>query len=107
MATFGMKQDHRERLINNRVFLVEHLRITPTLCDHLLRTRVLTMAALDEVNCCRYATNSEKVRYILDTLPMRGVEAFEAFLAALLHTNQLVVWQRLEDGKQGGELSIK
>ena len=93
---FGMEAHHREILIKNRVFLVNHLRITPTLCDHLLSSHVLTQATLEEVNCCRYATNREKVRYVLDTLPSRGVESFDHFMSALLHTNQLCVWQRLE-----------
>ncbi|XP_054977314.1 caspase-2 isoform X1 [Sorex araneus] len=81
----GMHPDHQEALRKNRVVLAKQLLLSELL-EHLLEKDVVTleMRELIQAKAGSFSQNVE----LLNLLPKRGPQAFEAFLGALRETKQ-------------------
>ena len=88
-----MTQEHRNKLIRNRVALIQDLDAEAVL-DHLIQGRVLTSEMAEEIQI--QATRTRKAGGLLDMIPTRGDRAFALFCAALQETGQAHLAHLLE-----------
>ena len=95
VKTYSMSPAHADILRRNRVFLMHNLDVSIVLIQWLRSRRILTEEMVETIGCCRYATNTEKVVYLLDLLPRRGPNAFHQFVEGLIITNQCFVVDKL------------
>ncbi|XP_058387942.1 caspase-2 isoform X4 [Diceros bicornis minor] len=85
LGVCGMHPDHQEALKKNRVVLAKQLLLSELL-EHLLEKDIITleMRELIQAKVGNFSQNVE----LLNLLPKRGPQAFEAFCAALRETKQ-------------------
>lgn len=76
-----MSKDHKNKLRDNRVFLIEHTTNLDFILNYLVQERVLTKMMFEEIQAT--STSSRRVRTMLDLLPSRGSTAYSVFLSAL------------------------
>ncbi|KAM6167062.1 caspase-2 isoform 2-T2 [Erethizon dorsatum] len=81
----GMHPDHQETLKRNRVVLAKQLLLSELL-EHLLEKDIITLE-MRELIQAKVGSFSQNVE-LLNLLPKRGPEAFDAFCAALRETKQ-------------------
>ncbi|XP_037370881.1 caspase-2 isoform X2 [Talpa occidentalis] len=84
-AVCGMHPDHQEALRKNRVVLAKQLLLSELL-EHLLEKDIITLE-MRELIQAKVGSFSQNVE-LLNLLPKRGPQAFEAFCAALRETKQ-------------------
>uniref|UniRef100_A0A8C5K663 Caspase-2 n=1 Tax=Jaculus jaculus TaxID=51337 RepID=A0A8C5K663_JACJA len=85
LAVCGMHPDHQETLKKNRVVLAKQLLLSELL-EHLLEKDVITLE-MRELIQAKVGSFSQNVE-LLNLLPKRGPQAFDAFCAALRETKQ-------------------
>lgn len=90
----AMSKEHRKILRKNRIQLEENLQPLKLL-SHL--TNVLSQEDEDEIKAAR--TTTEQARCLLDLLPRRGDQAFEAFVKALEKTQRFLALPIAEEGE--------
>uniref|UniRef100_A0A3Q2HA07 Caspase 2 n=1 Tax=Equus caballus TaxID=9796 RepID=A0A3Q2HA07_HORSE len=85
LGVCGMHPDHQEALKKNRVVLAKQLLLSELL-EHLLEKDIITleMRELIQAKVTSFGQNVE----LLNLLPKRGPQAFEAFCVALRETKQ-------------------
>ncbi|XP_012589357.1 PREDICTED: caspase-2 isoform X2 [Condylura cristata] len=81
----GMHPDHQEALKKNRVVLAKQLLLSELL-EHLLEKDIITLE-MRELIQAKVGSFSQNVE-LLNLLPKRGPQAFEAFCVALRETKQ-------------------
>ncbi|XP_023568601.1 caspase-2 isoform X3 [Octodon degus] len=81
----GMRPDHQETLKRNRVVLAKQLLLSELL-EHLLEKDIITLE-MRELIQAKVGSFSQNVE-LLNLLPKRGPEAFDAFCVALRETKQ-------------------
>ncbi|XP_075862798.1 caspase-2 isoform X2 [Microcebus murinus] len=85
LGVCGMHPDHQETLKKNRVVLAKQLLLSELL-EHLLEKDIITLE-MRELIQAKGGSFSQNVE-LLNLLPKRGPEAFDAFCAALRETKQ-------------------
>ncbi|XP_004860557.1 caspase-2 isoform X3 [Heterocephalus glaber] len=85
MGVCGMHPDHQETLKRNRVVLAKQLLLSELL-EHLLEKDIITLE-MRELIQAKVGSFSQNVE-LLNLLPKRGPEAFDAFCVALRETKQ-------------------
>ncbi|XP_062044725.1 caspase-2 isoform X1 [Lepus europaeus] len=85
MAVCGMHPDHQETLKRNRVVLAKQLLLSELL-EHLLEKDIITLE-MRELIQAKVGSFSQNVE-LLNLLPKRGPQAFDAFCVALRETKQ-------------------
>ncbi|XP_036103357.1 caspase-2 isoform X2 [Molossus molossus] len=81
----GMHPDHQEALKKNRVMLAKQLLLSELL-EHLLEKDIITLEMREHIQA-KVGSFSQNVE-LLNLLPKRGPQAFDAFCAALRETKQ-------------------
>ena len=76
---------HKQKLIQNRVRLIEDLEVTQVI-PFLVQFGILDDRMVQEVMC--HPVRQDQVSELLDLVPRRGDEAFGIFCRALRHVNQ-------------------
>ncbi|KAG3277314.1 caspase-2 isoform X2 [Ictidomys tridecemlineatus] len=84
-VVYGMHPDHQETLKKNRVVLAKQLLLSELL-EHLLEKDIITLE-MRELIQAKVGSFSQNVE-LLNLLPKRGPQAFDAFCAALRETKQ-------------------
>ncbi|XP_028632265.1 caspase-2 isoform X1 [Grammomys surdaster] len=85
LAVCGMHPDHQETLKKNRVVLAKQLLLSELL-EHLLEKDIITLE-MRELIQAKGGSFSQNVE-LLNLLPKRGPQAFDAFCEALRETRQ-------------------
>ncbi|XP_035866883.1 caspase-2 isoform X3 [Phyllostomus discolor] len=85
LGVCGMHPDHQEALKKNRVALAKQLLLSELL-EHLLEKDIITLEMREHIQA-RVGSFSQNVE-LLNLLPKRGPQAFDAFCAALRETKQ-------------------
>ncbi|XP_033288184.1 caspase-2 isoform X4 [Orcinus orca] len=85
LGVYGMHPDHQEALKKNRVVLAKQLLLSELL-EHLLEKDIITLEMREHIQAkvCSFSQNVE----LLNLLPKRGPQAFDAFCVALRETKQ-------------------
>ncbi|XP_059877020.1 caspase-2 isoform X4 [Delphinus delphis] len=85
LGVYGMHPDHQEALRKNRVVLAKQLLLSELL-EHLLEKDIITLEMREHIQArvCSFSQNVE----LLNLLPKRGPQAFDAFCVALRETKQ-------------------
>ncbi|XP_036916545.1 caspase-2 isoform X2 [Sturnira hondurensis] len=85
LGVFGMHPDHQEALKKNRVVLAKQLLLSELL-EHLLEKDIITLEMREHIQA-QVGSFSQNVE-LLNLLPKRGPQAFDAFCVALRETKQ-------------------
>ncbi|XP_074235077.1 caspase-2 isoform X4 [Saimiri boliviensis] len=85
LGVYGMHPDHQETLKKNRVVLAKQLLLSELL-EHLLEKDIITLE-MRELIQAKVGSFSQNVE-LLNLLPKRGPQAFDAFCEALRETKQ-------------------
>lgn len=85
---FSMSPKYERLLRHSRVFLTRNLRVSHHLITYLYVQHVLCLESMEYLHSNLCATNSSKVRYLLELLPKRGPKAFSIFINGLLRQQQ-------------------
>ena len=96
-----MEEKHRTLLRRNRLYLIDNLE-PKAFCDRLLQDGLITDDELDEMR--GQPVRKEKVLLLLQQLPRKGPDAFDAFLKVLRETpGQAFVVTRLQQALEALE----
>ncbi|VFV46001.1 caspase 2 [Lynx pardinus] len=85
LGVCGMHPDHQEALKKNRVVLAKQLLLSELL-EHLLEKDIITLEMREHIQA-KVGSFSQNVE-LLNLLPKRGPQAFNAFCVALRETKQ-------------------
>uniref|UniRef100_A0A8D1VD69 Caspase-2 n=1 Tax=Sus scrofa TaxID=9823 RepID=A0A8D1VD69_PIG len=85
LGVCGMHPDHQEALKKNRVVLAKQLLLSELL-EHLLEKDIITLEMREHIQA-KVGSFSQNVE-LLNLLPKRGPQAFDAFCVALRETKQ-------------------
>nr|XP_031530456.1 caspase-2 isoform X3 [Vicugna pacos] len=85
LGVCGMHPDHQEALKKNRVVLAKQLLLSELL-EHLLEKDIITMEMREHIQA-KVGSFNQNVE-LLNLLPKRGPQAFDAFCVALRDTKQ-------------------
>ncbi|KAM5302413.1 caspase-2 isoform 4-T4 [Glossophaga mutica] len=85
LGVCGMHPDHQEALKKNRVVLAKQLLLSELL-EHLLEKDIITLEMREHIQA-KVGSFSQNVE-LLNLLPKRGPQAFDAFCMALRETKQ-------------------
>uniref|UniRef100_A0A7N5JM10 Caspase 2 n=1 Tax=Ailuropoda melanoleuca TaxID=9646 RepID=A0A7N5JM10_AILME len=85
LGVCGMHPDHQEALKKNRVVLAKQLLLSELL-EHLLEKDIITLEMREHIQA-KVGNFSQNVE-LLNLLPKRGPQAFDAFCMALRETKQ-------------------
>ncbi|XP_033724604.1 caspase-2-like [Pecten maximus] len=91
-----MDEVDRRKLTSNRSYLVKNIYKTMNVVDKLMEDRIITDGMKQDIEAER--TNDDRNRRLLDIIPRRGPQAFEAFLNALVNTDNDFAAEQLSPG---------